>query len=126
MDNKIYINNYYCRNSVRISTIMEIRQYCQNAGRISKNFEILPEVRHCRNSYGEILIVEILQNHHFILFIGLTSIDNNGGDKIDANEGVVVNNEDVINTNISISLLIIKGTCSDDTSFLFQISFNFN
>ncbi len=63
MDNKIYIINYYCRNSVRISTIMEIRQYCQNAGRIPKNFEILLEIRHCRNSDGEILIVEIPENH---------------------------------------------------------------
>ena len=59
MDNKIYINNYYCRNSARISTIMEIRQYCRNAGRISKNFEILLEIRHCRNSVAEIFIVEI-------------------------------------------------------------------
>jgi hypothetical protein len=60
MDNKIYIINYYCRNSVRISTIMEIRPYCQNAGRIPKNFEILLEIRHWRNSDGEILIVEII------------------------------------------------------------------
>ncbi len=59
MDNNIYINNYYCPNSVRISTIIEIRGDCQNAGRISKNVEILPEIRHCRNSGGEILIVEI-------------------------------------------------------------------
>jgi hypothetical protein len=59
MDNKIYINNNYRRNSVRISTIMEIRQYCQNACRISKKFEILLEIRHCRNLDGEILIVEI-------------------------------------------------------------------
>ncbi len=42
MDNKIYINNYYCRDSVRISAIMEIRRYCQNAGRILENSEILP------------------------------------------------------------------------------------
>ena len=34
MDNKKYIDKYYCRNSVEISTIMEIRQYCQNASRI--------------------------------------------------------------------------------------------
>ncbi len=59
MDNKIYVNNYYCHNSVGISTIMEIRQYCQNAGRISKFFGILPAIRHWRNSDGEILIVKI-------------------------------------------------------------------
>ena len=59
MDNKIYINNYYCRNSARISTIVEIRQYCRNAGRISKFFEILPAFRHCQNSFAEIFIVEI-------------------------------------------------------------------
>ncbi len=38
----------------------------------------------------------------------------------------IVDNRDAINNNISISWLIIKGTCSDDTSFLFQISFNFS
>ncbi len=46
-----------------------------------------------------------------------------GGEEIVVSEGIVVDNRDVINNNISISLLTIKGTCSDDTSFLFQILF---
>jgi hypothetical protein len=59
MDNKIYINNHYCHNSIGIWTIVEIRQYCRNAGGISKFFEIPPEYRHWRNSIGEIPIGEI-------------------------------------------------------------------
>ncbi len=46
-----------------------------------------------------------------------------GGEEIVVSEGIVVDNRDVINNNISSSLLTIKGTCSDDTSFLFQILF---
>ncbi len=80
------------------------------------------------------------------LLIGLTSIGNNDGDAIDPNEGeiegdkdesvtdgeeivvsegIVVDNRNVINNNISNLLWSIKGTCSDDTSFLF-LSFNSN
>lgn len=39
-------------------------QYCQNGGRISKFCEILPAIRHYRNSDNEILIVEISENHN--------------------------------------------------------------
>ncbi len=80
--------------------------------------------------------------------IGLTSIGNNDGDEIVADEGeiegdkdesvtdeegivddeeeivasegVVVDNGDVINNNISVSSLTTKGTCSNDTSFNFN------
>ncbi len=46
-------------------------------------------------------------------------------ERIVANEDVMVNDGDVIDDNISISLLSIKGIYSDETSFLFQLSFNF-
>jgi len=74
------------------------------------------------------------------LLTALTSIGNNDRDEIDASEGeivsnknevvnnedVMVNDGDVIDDNISISLLNIKGIYSDETSFLLQLSFNFN
>ncbi len=59
LDNKIPSKKKYCRNFIRISTIVEIRQRCRNFSRISTIVQILLQFGHGRNSDGEILFVEI-------------------------------------------------------------------
>ncbi len=59
MDNKMPSKKNYCRNFIRISAIVEIRQRCPNSSRISTCFEILLEFGHWRNSDGEIPYAEI-------------------------------------------------------------------
>jgi hypothetical protein len=41
-------------------------------------------------------------------------------------EVIIVDNGDVIDDKISISLSTVKETCSDEIAFLFQISSNFS
>jgi hypothetical protein len=48
------------------------------------------------------------------------------GDVVVDDGDVVVDDEDVIDDCTRISLSIVKQTQSDETAFLFQISFNFN
>ncbi len=49
----------FCRNSIRIWAIIEIRQRCPNSSRISKHVEILLQFGHYRISDGEILFAGI-------------------------------------------------------------------
>ncbi len=58
-----YKNFDNCRNSIILSkNLLEIRQICRNSTRILTCFKILLQLGHCRNSDGEMLIVEIIQN----------------------------------------------------------------
>jgi hypothetical protein len=55
MDNKIQINNYYCRYSVRNSTMMKIPQYL-------KICAVLLKIPHWRNSIIVIILREFRQH----------------------------------------------------------------